>query len=608
MNAKQSDMQLVSKLLFRLLPVQFFLALVSSVNGIISGLFASNFIGPDAMTAIGLYNPINLFISALSMMLVGGATIICGKYMGRNEKESMQSVFTLANVLAIGIAGVFIVLFVILRSFNLTGIFTTDANVRPIFDEYLLWQAAGLIPLMLGNQLASILSLENRMRRTTFASLMYIVVNVALNYVFIVRMQMQARGLALASAIGLWVFMIIEAQFFFTKNTPIHFFSKHFRFRETWEIVKVGFPGAATYGYQTARGFICNSLLTAYVGSGGISAFTAADTLLRIGWALPTGMLAVSRMMISISVGEEDRRTLVNVMRNMFYRFVPFMLAVDVAIIACAKPLTMLFYKQQYNQIPPDPVFMWTVWGFRLLPLSMPFSIILLHFICYGQASGKQVLVNLLSLVDGVVGVAGFTAILIKSVGMNSIYIANVLNGVLTVVIIWAYSIIRRKKFPKNVEELMVIPDDFGVSEEERMDISVKSMEEVVKVAQSVQDFCSKRGIDGKRAYFAALALEEMAGNVVEHGFTKDKKNHSVDIRVVHKDDDVILRIKDDCVAFDPARRVGGTSGSEAGLVPFSPDAEDDLAKNIGIRMIYRMTHQVQYQNILGLNVLTMRI
>ena len=49
------------------------------------------------------------------------------------------------------------------------------------------------------------------------------------------------------------------------------------------------------------------------------------------------------------------------------------------------------------------------------------------------------------------------------------------------------------------------------------------------------ETFCREHGIDQRRSNFAGLALEEMAGNVVEHGFTKDKKNHVVDMRVVHK-------------------------------------------------------------------------
>jgi hypothetical protein len=68
-----------------------------------------------------------------------------------------------------------------------------------------------------------------------------------------------------------------------------------------------------------------------------------------------------------------------------------------------------------------------------------------------------------------------------------------------------------------------------------------------------------------------------------------------VDVRVVHKDGDVILRIKDDCVPFDPGERQTIAAG-------------DDITKNIGIRMVFKMAQDVQYQNILGLNVLTIRI
>ena len=132
--------------------------------------------------------------------------------------------------------------------------------------------------------------------------------------------------------------------------------------------------------------------------------------------------------------------------------------------------------------------------------------------------------------------------------------------------------------------------------ENERIDLNLTSLDEVVRVAERIQGFCKeKKGIDERRAYLAGLAMEEMAGNVIEHGFHKDNKKHSVDIRVAHKSDNVILRIKDDCIPFDPQERNKITAG-------------DDLVKNIGIRMVYRMADDIDYQNILGLNVLTIRI
>ena len=274
----------------------------------------------------------------------------------------------------------------------------------------------------------------------------------------------------------------------------------------------------------------------------------------------------------------------------MFTRFIPLMCAVSAGLILSAVPLTRLFYRD-----PGEAVYMMTVWGFRILPLCMPLSIICMHFTCYGQASGKHWLVHTLAVLDGVVCVAGFTALLIPALGIKSVYIANVLNGTVTTLVIVGYAWIRNSHFPRNMAELMVIPSDFGAPEDRRLDLSIRSMEDVISVSDRVQRFCLEKGVDGRRSYLAGLSMEEMAGNIVEHGFTKDKKSHSADVRVVLKDEDVILRIKDDCVPFDPGERQRMADGS-------------DPAKNIGIRMVFRLARDVQYQNILGLNVLTVRI
>ena len=65
---------------------------------------------------------------------------------------------------------------------------------------------------------------------------------------------------------------------------------------------------------------------------------------------------------------------------------------------------------------------------------------------------------------------------------------------------------------------------------------------------------------------------EEMAGNVVTHGFSDTGKKHAVDIRVVYKDNELTLRIRDNCKSFDPSEHAK------------SKDSED--VGNIGIRLV----------------------
>ena len=585
-----SDSRMVTMLLFRLLPVQILLAAVGTVNGIVSGLFAGNFVGETAMSAIALYGPIKLLMNALIALLFGGSTILCGRYMGRNQQENIQRLFSLDIFLAAAAGAVFSLFMIIVPSFDLSAILIHDDAVRLGFNQYLLGQIVGILPFFLGRQLSAFLSMENKMNLTTIASLVMIAVNALLNLIFVIILHWGVFGVALASSLGNWAFFAVQGQVFLRKASSLQFTFRQALWRESGQIVKIGLPGAASAIYQSLLGIIVNSLITVCVGSVGLSAFAAADSILCFFWSVPAGMLAVSRMLLSISIGEEDRQTLTDVMRNLFCCFVPLMCAVSVAVILLAVPFTLQFYRD-----PSAPVFMMTVRAFQILPLSMPLSLICMHFVCYAQVSDKEILAHILSVLDGLVCIAVFTALLIRGLGMNGVYIANVLNGVVTLLTVILYAVLNNRRLPRNMEELMVIPDSFGVSENDRMDLTVRSMDEVVKVAEKVQYFCLEKGLDARRSALAGLAMEEMAGNVVNHGFQKDKKKHSVDLRVVYKNSGLLLRIRDDCRPFNPDEWRKITDPA-------------DPVSNIGIRMIYNMVKDVKYQAILGLNVLTIQI
>jgi len=590
---KESAGTLITRTFFRLLPIQILLAAIGAVNATVSGLFASNSVGADAMSAIGLYNPINLLANAICSLLVCGSQIICGKFMGANQMEKTQSVFSLDIFLATLFSMFYALLHVVAVMFGWLGVFTKDPLVLEYLNQYALGRAIGILPYIIGQQLAAFLSLENRMGRTTIASVVFIVVNLITNYVFVAKLRMQAFGLALASSVGLWVFMIVEIAHFFGKKSLLKIKFRNLRGASIGEVIKIGLPGALGDAYQMVRGLICNALIMAFAFSAGMSASSTVNSFLGMFWTIPGGMLTVSRMLMSVSIGEQDRRSLTDVMRNMFKWCVPLMSIISAAIIILAEPITNLYY-----HVPTETVYRMTVWGFRIVPLSFPIAIVAMHATCYAQTSGKTVLVHVISASDGFIAVSLVTWLLMPFISVNGYYVALVANSTISVIIALIYAIIKNKRLPRTMDEFMVIPASFGVDEKDRMDISLTTMEEVVTVSQSVMDFCKDRGIDPKRTYLAGLSLEEMAGNVIEHGFAKKKGNHSVDIRVVNSKDDLILRIKDDCMPFNPVERMELVGQGK----------NEDRSKNIGIRMVCGIAKKMEYQNILGMNVLTIHI
>ena len=149
------------------------------------------------------------------------------------------------------------------------------------------------------------------------------------------------------------------------------------------------------------------------------------------------------------------------------------------------------------------------------------------------------------------------------------------------------------KKFTFSIQDWMKLPETFGAKEGQFMEFTITSMEDVINISQKVIDFCMGQGISRRKSNTAGLAVEEMAGNTVMHGFRKDRKNY-VDLRIVNKDV-LTIRIRDNCPEFDPKKR----------LEQFS---SDDPAANIGIKMIAGLSDEMIYQNTAGINTLMIKL
>ncbi len=589
MKKRSSEYQLLSRLFFRLLPYQVLLLIISAVNGIVDSLYASNMIGKSAMSAIGLFGPLNHFLYAASIMFVSGSQILYGRYLAR-EREKISHLFTVTLVLSGAVAVLTSALLVIGVGTGATRILVDVEPDLQMLNDYILGQAFGIPALILGQQLFSFLSLEDQRKRTMVASIVCFAVNVIGNHLFIAIIPMGNFGLGLSSSISLWVFLAVQAMFYIKGKSEWKFSLKGCDWHDAPQIVKLGYSGALSRFAEMFRCLIVNALILKYVGSVGLSSFAASNSLLAVIWPIPFGMMAVARMLFSVSVGEEDRRSLADVMKIVLTRGMLVVLAIDAALILLAEPLTQLFYRD-----PADVVYQYTVMGFRLLPLCMPWSLLSLVFVPYCQVAEKKAMSVVLALIDGMIGVTVCSLILIPLLKMNGLYIANTLNGMICAAVILIGAWLKLKRAPRSLEELMAIPERIGVPADERIDISVTGLDEVMDVSRRVSDFCAERGIDARRSAFAGLCMEEMAGNVVTHGFTKDAKKHSVDIRVVHKDGEIVLRLRDNCRAFDPAAYVRMMEPGEDG-------------RNVGIQLVYRIAKEVRYQNLLGLNVLTMRL
>lgn len=191
-------------------------------------LYASNAIGENGMgmVAMGMFAPFNHFLYAASMMLVSGFQILYGRYISKDHAH-VRSVFTVDLMISAAGALLVAVLMALGAVCGWTRVFTSHEKILDMFNSYLLGQSIGIVPLILGQQLFSFLSLENQTKRTMAASIACVLTNIALDHALIVFLNMGTFGLGLASSISCWIFLAIQAVYYLTGKSEWKFSLKN---------------------------------------------------------------------------------------------------------------------------------------------------------------------------------------------------------------------------------------------------------------------------------------------------------------------------------------------------------------------------------------------
>ena len=583
----REDRAMVSRLFFKLLPIQVMIIAMGSINSIVDGVVAARFIGPNAMAVVGLYYTVLRIVEAVGNLLVGGTTVLCGRYLGSGKVDKARGVCSLSLTLAV-LSGIILTAFSLLLPERTAVLLGANEQLKADLTVYILGYAAGLIPQMAGQQLAVVLQLECQDKRghTGVAVMMFL--NIVLDLLFIVVGHMGLLGLALATSIANWGYFLVVAGYYLSDKAQIRPGFRTADWTEMGPVLKNGFPNALLVVCMVPRSLLLNRLLLTHAGEDGLSALSAYNMIGGLLLAVCLGSGAVVRMLSSVFLGEDNRESLLSLIRNVLTRMMAGIICFAFLMIVLSPWITGIFFPDTGSA-----VYGMTRELMIIYSASMPLALVCIVCCSYAQAAGFRFYGNLNSVTDGFVSVAIPAVLLAPAFGATGVWLSFPLGLVITLAVTLVYILVKNKHWPRGADEWLLLKPAFGAGDQ--LKIHIRSTEEVVQTSGQVENFCLEHGVQPRISSFAGLCLEELAGNIVEHGFHADRKRHAIEIRVVVKEGTVVLRVKDDCKPFNPREQVEMT-------------ASDDPAANIGIRLVYGLADEVEYQNLLGLNVLTVRL
>ena len=164
----------------------------------VDGLFVSNLIGTDALSAVNLTAPVIQLVTAVSTMLATGGSAVIMKKMGEQKVEEAREDFTfliLVNVM-VGIimcAAGYLVMDHIFAGMHLS------AEVEGYCTAYLSRYLVFTVPILLMNNFTLYMIASEKAALSLICSVTGGVLNMGLDYVLIAVFDMGISGAAIAT-------------------------------------------------------------------------------------------------------------------------------------------------------------------------------------------------------------------------------------------------------------------------------------------------------------------------------------------------------------------------------------------------------------------------
>ena len=339
----------------------------------VDGLFVSNLIGTNALSAINLTAPVIQLVTAVSTMLATGGSAVIMKKMGEKKNEEAKEDFTfliLVNVLV----GVIMCMAGYLAMEHIFAGMKLSPEVEGYCVEYLSRYLIFTVPILLMNNFTLYMIASEKASLSLVCSVTGGVLNMVLDYVLIAVCHMGIGGAAIATGLGYTVTAVAGLVVFSSRKSLLHFTKPAFRFRVL--------AGAATNGCSEMATALVTGIVTMmfnwtmlrYVGEDGVAAVTIIMYVLMFASSLYTGYSYGVAPMLSFYYGErsltgQDRtHDKLKELVAASLRVIAFISVITVAAsFLLTRPLVSVFAR------PDNPVYDLAVTGNRICTVALLF-------------------------------------------------------------------------------------------------------------------------------------------------------------------------------------------------------------------------------------------
>ena len=340
------------------------MTLFMSFYTMVDGLFVSNLIGTDALSAINLTAPIISLVTAISTMLAtGGSAVIMIKMGEQKEKEANEdfTFFIIVNII-VGVVMSGLGYMTMDKIFNSMSLSTAVFNYC---HNYLSYYLLFTIPILLMNNFTIYMIASGKSNLSMVCSIAGGILNIVLDYVFIKVFGFGIEAAAVATGLGYTVTAVVGVIVFSRRNNMIHFVKPVFRFKTLMHATVNGSSEMATTLVTGIVTMLFNWTMLKYVGENGVAAITIIMYVLMFATSIYTGYSYGISPMISYNYGAENKDNLKKLVKKSLTIIAVIAVSAIILSLAMTENLVSVFTH------PSNPVYDLAVTGNKICSIAL---------------------------------------------------------------------------------------------------------------------------------------------------------------------------------------------------------------------------------------------
>lgn len=583
---------MIKRLFGQMMIAQVISSMTVTLCMLIDSIVICRFLGVDAMAAYGYTQPVLLAFAAPGAMISAGVQVVCGKTLGRGDREGSDSCFTVSVALtsAISLLGLILVLVFSGPLCTLLGAGRPEPG-NPVYyltKDYLTGFIIGVPAFLTAQVMVPYLQMSGKRTRLVTAVVLMTVIDIALDLLNVLVIHGGIFGMGLASSLSYYAAVFIGIGCFVSKDRLFTLRRKGLSLNMLRLIVGNGIPTIINQLSLVFLILLLNNLLRSFGGNLAVAAYSVISTISNLCYAFCNGISSVALMMASIFCADKDRSSLYTLVRTMTKNAIVVLASVTLVVILAAGPIVFLFIENDLQVVNLATK------GLRLFALCLVPCALNTTFKFYYQGIGRVRLMEGICVLQNFLLPALSALVMGYLLGVTGLWLCFLCGEGAALVFICIYVWKSNKRVSLTAEDFALLPPSFTSPDERCFEYTIESDKGAVEASSKAIEFCLQHGEKKTTSALIGLCIEEMTYNTTRFGFDKGQKN-MIEVRLVIGDHEKIIRIRDNCIHFDPIHY-------------HELHSNDDPIAHIGIRTVVSTAKEAVYLNTFGLNNLTLRL